>query len=113
MIIYLPLFLKSGHDLKTIIISNADTCICTFACFFFRFKVIHFCQRYEVDKYFYAKRKVPHDIFTCDFPLLVEPPMNLGSGKYLSFVPNGRPESERKEMSPEKEKMQGFVRTKS
>lgn len=111
--------------------------------------VIHYCQRYSVDKYFYGKRKgewscslprapfltspvvafrmlivylfqcpavlcyspneVPHEIFTCDFPLLVEPPMDIGSGKYLSVVPNGRPESERKEISAEKEKMDGFT----
>ncbi len=71
--------------------------------------VIHYCQRYAVDKYFWGKRKVPHEIFTCEHPLLVEPPMDLGSGKYLGVVPNGRPDSERKEMTADKEKMNAFM----
>jgi len=71
--------------------------------------VIHYCQRYAVDKYFYGKRKIPHKIFTCEHPLLVEPPIDLGSGKYLSVVPNGRPDSERKEITAEKEKMEAFM----
>mmetsp|Transcript_29883 Transcript_29883/g.59750 ORF Transcript_29883/g.59750 Transcript_29883/m.59750 type:complete len:567 (+) Transcript_29883:152-1852(+) len=71
--------------------------------------VIHFCQHYQVDKFFFSKRKMPHDIFTCDFPLLVEPPMDIGSGKYLSFIAPNRPATERKSISPEKEKMEAFV----
>ncbi len=35
--------------------------------------------------------------------------MDIGSGKYLSFIAPNRPDSERKLMSPEKEKMEGFV----
>jgi len=43
--------------------------------------LIHYCQRYVVDtRYFWGKRKVPHGIFTCDHPLLEEPPMDLGQG---------------------------------
>lgn len=68
--------------------------------------VIHYCQRYAVDKYFWGKRKVPHEIFTCDAPLLIEPPMDIGSGKYLKVM-----ESEHKEktISSDKEKNDGFV----
>ena len=41
--------------------------------------LIHYCQRYVVDaQYFWGKRKIPHDIFTCDHPLLTEPPLDLG-----------------------------------
>ena len=71
--------------------------------------LIHYCQRYAVDKYFWGKRKMPHDIFTCEHPMLVEPPMDLGSGKYLSVIPNGKGESQRKELSAEKEKMEAFM----
>ena len=71
--------------------------------------VIHYCQRYAVDKYFWGKRKVPHQIFTCEHPLLVEPPIDLGSGKYLKVVPNGKPDSAGKEISAEKEKMEAFM----
>lgn len=70
--------------------------------------VIHYCQRYQVDRYMWGKRKVPHDIFTCEHPLLVEPPMDLGSGKYLSAITNMRT-MEKKEMTAEKEKMEAFV----
>ncbi|KAL7531047.1 hypothetical protein ACHAXR_007925 [Thalassiosira sp. AJA248-18] len=72
--------------------------------------VIHYCQRYAVDKYFWGKRKIPHKIFTCEHPLLVEPPSDLGSGKYLSIVNRGRGgKTERKEISAEKEKMEAFM----
>lgn len=71
--------------------------------------VIHYCQRYNVDKYFWGKRKVPHKIFTCDHPLLVEPPIDLGSGKYLNKLPNGKPDSAGKEISAETEKMEAFM----
>ena len=68
--------------------------------------VIHFCQRYPVDKYIWGKRKMPHDIFTCDHPLLIEPPMDVGSGKYLSVLE--KPGKE-KTISADREKMDGFM----
>ena len=51
--------------------------------------VIHYCQRYGVDKYFWGKRKMDHDIFSCEHPHLLEPPSDLGSGKYSSVSPKG------------------------
>ena len=66
--------------------------------------VIHYCQRYSVDKYFFAKRKVPHNIFTCDHEMLIEPPMDLGSGKYLSSVAK-----KNDKMTADKAKMEAFV----
>lgn len=71
--------------------------------------VIHYCQHYAVDRYSWGKRRVPHGIFTCEHPLLVEPPGDLGSGRYLSMIPNGREEGQRKEMTAEKEKMEAFM----
>lgn len=42
--------------------------------------VIHFCQRYALGKdWFFGKRRVPKDIFTCESPLLAEPPSNLAT----------------------------------
>ena len=35
--------------------------------------------------------------------------MDLGSGKYLSVLPNGKPDGNRKEISEEKEKMEAFM----
>ena len=68
--------------------------------------VIHYCQRYAVDRYFWGKRKMPHDIFTCEHPLLIEPPMDIGSGKYLQVTEGN---NKKKEISEDKEKMDGFV----
>ena len=68
--------------------------------------VIHFCQRYLIDKYFWGKRKVPHDIFTCEAPLLIEPPSDVGSGKYLTVYERSE---KQKPISAEREKMDGFM----
>lgn len=40
--------------------------------------VVHLCQRYAVgDEWFFGKHRVPHDIYSCEHPLLIEPPSNL------------------------------------
>ena len=70
---------------------------------------IHYCQSYTVDKYMFSKRRVPHDIFTatCNHPLLVEPPMDLGMGHYPSYSrTKGAPIAS---MTPEKEHMEAFM----
>jgi hypothetical protein len=67
--------------------------------------LLHYCQRYIVDDestnshYFWSKRKIPHGIFTCDHPLLMEPPMDLwlGSEGVVDHHPT------------EKEKMNAFM----
>jgi hypothetical protein len=39
---------------------------------------VHLCQRYAVgDEWFFGKHRVPHDIYSCEHPLLIEPPSNL------------------------------------
>lgn len=71
--------------------------------------VIHYCYwMYAVDKYFYTKRKVPFDLFTCDAPLLLEPPDDVGSGNYGYLITEGK--KPQKQMLPkEKEKRNGFI----
>ena len=44
--------------------------------------VVHYCQHYGVVRYMFGKRRVPLDIFTREHPPLLEPPIDLGSGKY-------------------------------
>jgi len=39
---------------------------------------LHFCQRYMLDKWFFGKRRLPKDFFSCKKPLLKQPPDNLG-----------------------------------
>jgi hypothetical protein len=52
--------------------------------------VIHYCQRYGIDKYFWGKKKMNHNIFTCEHSLLIEPPSDLGSGKYIDVLTKGK-----------------------
>lgn len=50
--------------------------------------VLHFCQRYGVgDRNFFAKKKLPKDFFSCESPLIEEPAMDIGTGKYLYRKP--------------------------
>jgi hypothetical protein len=39
--------------------------------------VLHLCQRYFVNEWFFSKRKIPPEVFDCDQPLLMEPPEDL------------------------------------
>ena len=41
--------------------------------------VLHLCQRYMVEEWFFGKRKVPKDYFTCESPILQTPPPNLAT----------------------------------
>jgi hypothetical protein len=51
--------------------------------------VVHLCQRYAVgDQWFFGKHRVPHDIFSCEYPLLIEPPSNLALLYDFKKAPN-------------------------
>jgi hypothetical protein len=45
--------------------------------------VIHFCQTYRAGDLSYSKRQIPKDIFSCESPLLVDPPRNLADADYF------------------------------
>ena len=72
--------------------------------------VLHFCQRYMVGKYFFGKRKVPHNIFTCESPLLEYPPEDIAT-KYDYFIPPPphKPVGEKKELNKGQAKMNAFM----
>ena len=48
--------------------------------------VIHYCQRYMIGKWFFGKRKMPKDIFSCTSPLLQMP--SIEESKTLSTIYN-------------------------
>ena len=53
--------------------------------------VVHYCQFFIAGEMAFGKRRVPHDIFTCDSPLLLEPSSALAKagyklGIYLRFM---------------------------
>jgi len=41
--------------------------------------VLHFCQVMKLGKWAFGKRRVPHDVFSCDAPLAKEPPSDLAT----------------------------------
>lgn len=44
--------------------------------------VIHYCQNYRVGELGFQKRRVPHNIFSCESPMMVEPPTDLAAATY-------------------------------
>jgi hypothetical protein len=45
--------------------------------------VVHYCQSYRAAEYFFAKRRVPHDLFDCNHPLFVELPSSIAQSDYF------------------------------
>ena len=44
--------------------------------------VVHYCQGYRVGDIGYQKRRVPHNIFSCESPMLMDLPQDLGQTLY-------------------------------
>jgi hypothetical protein len=44
--------------------------------------VVHYCQGYRAGELGFQKRRVPHNIFSCESPLLVVPPADLAQATY-------------------------------
>ena len=49
--------------------------------------LMHYCQGYHAGDVGIMKRRVPQDIFTCESPMLLDPPSDLGSSTY--YMKNG------------------------
>ncbi len=53
--------------------------------------VIHYCQRYSVgEDWFFGKRKIPHDIYSCETPLFIEPPDDIALKYDFKKPPNAK-----------------------
>jgi peptidyl serine alpha-galactosyltransferase len=69
--------------------------------------VVHICQRYAVgDEWFFGKRKVPHDIFACEKPLLAVPPADLATRYTWKRPPNSK---NKVELGPKVINQEAFV----
>lgn len=44
--------------------------------------VIHYCQNYRAGEFGWQKRRVPKNIFSCDSPMLLQPPSDLAEATY-------------------------------
>jgi peptidyl serine alpha-galactosyltransferase len=49
---------------------------------------IHYCQAYRIDEVGYGKRRVPHDIFSCASPMLLEPNPQIAHSR--SFIQDNK-----------------------
>jgi len=63
--------------------------------------VIHYCQRYIVGGWKFAKRQQPQDFFTCGSPLMKIPPPDLGTNLWKN--------NEKESMKPKKAQREAFV----
>jgi len=67
--------------------------------------LIHYCQRYAIGDWFFSKRKMVKDFFTCESPLLILPPTDIVNEKDYRQLPG----EARKELSEKERKREGFV----
>ncbi len=44
--------------------------------------VVHYCQTFRAGDVGFMKRRVPHDLFTCEHAMLITPPTDLGRSEY-------------------------------
>ena len=59
--------------------------------------VLHYCQRYILGKYVIGKHRVPHTFLSCEDPLFVEPPPDIGE-KYNFAIEPDRKEDVKKDL---------------
>jgi len=48
--------------------------------------LLHYCQQYGIANVLFAKRSIPHNIFSCQSPLLDEPPTDPMSSQNAYFI---------------------------
>ena len=44
---------------------------------------VHFCQGYHIGELTFQKRRVPKNIFSCEHPMLLEPPNDVHNADYM------------------------------
>lgn len=71
--------------------------------------VIHYCQRYIIGQWFFGKRRVPKNYFTCDHPLLKVPPMDLDEIEYKIAPGEADSETNRKGLHGHQSLRESFV----
>ena len=49
--------------------------------------LMHYCQGYHAGDFGIMKRRVPKNIFTCESPMLLDPPNDLGTNTF--YMKNG------------------------
>ncbi len=70
---------------------------------------MHYCQNYWLGKWFIGKYRLDSNFLSCETPLLMEPPHDIGK-KYDFFIrPGGNPYGKREKMQPRIVKREQFM----
>ncbi len=70
--------------------------------------VLHYCQRYMLGRYFFGKRRMPKDFFSCDAPLLIVPPEDVAQ-QFNYFTPPGGKKSVKRNVNKNEAKQMAFM----
>lgn len=70
---------------------------------------IHYCQNYWLGKWFIGKYRLDSNFLSCDTPLLMEPPADIGSQYDFFIKPGGNPYGVKEKMRPQIVKREQFM----
>jgi hypothetical protein len=71
--------------------------------------VIHYCQNYWLGKWFIGKYRLASDWLSCERPLLLEPPKDIGQKYDFYIKPGGVPYGTKEKIPPVKVKRNQFM----
>ena len=71
--------------------------------------VIHYCQNYWLGKWFVGKYRLDSDFLSCDKPLLLEPPKDIGKQYDFYIKPGGNPYGDKEKLRKTSVKREQFM----
>ena len=71
--------------------------------------VIHYCQSYWLGKWFIGKYRLDKEFLSCEKPLLLEPPKDIGLKYNFYIKPGGKPYGEKKNIGSTVAKREQFM----
>jgi len=70
---------------------------------------LHYCQNYWLGKWFVGKYRLDSDFLSCDKPLLLEPPKDIGEKFDFYVKPGGVPYGTKEHLRPQVVKREQFM----
>jgi len=71
--------------------------------------VLHYCQRYSIGKWFVGKYRLDKHFLSCDKPLFMEPPDDVGTKYDFYIQPGGNPYGTKEKLRPERAHREAFM----
>mmetsp|Transcript_26554 Transcript_26554/g.57267 ORF Transcript_26554/g.57267 Transcript_26554/m.57267 type:complete len:504 (+) Transcript_26554:89-1600(+) len=71
--------------------------------------VMHYCQNYWLGKWFLGKYRLDSDFLSCEKPLLLEPPKDIGKQYDFFIKPGGNPYGKKEKLSKSYVKREQFM----